>query len=262
MTVISVIALKGGVGKTVTTINLAVNLSRRGYRVLVGDADPQGNTTGFFGGDPNAIGMYELLAGEWSDPYELIQIGKQYGVDLVGTDDALYGLNLACIMDGSGQETGSLDMFMHNPLVVDRYDVAIVDCPPGFTVSSIEAIGASDHLLVPILLDKFSFDGWRVLSAQLAQVASRLQRYPTAHPLITMRDNTDLSKEVEPMFRERISGTLETRIRYSGKVREATFPSQSLCDWSPTCNPSKDYECLTDELLTTFRIQRGGAENG
>ena len=261
MKFISIIALKGGVGKTVTTINLAANMARVGVRVLVIDADPQCNTTTFFGADPDDGGTEELLTG-MADYYpEIVQETKHDNLDVIPASTGLIGLDANAIL---GREKAKARALYNLRVALDEddaYDVVLVDCPPGFTAASIAAIYASDLLIVPTQLDKLSLDGWRTLDEQISDLGRVIGHTPEMRCLITMRDRTELARQMEPMLRDRLGCAFGTAIRRSPKVPEALLAGQPLYQYSPTCAAARDYDALTLELALEQKIRIGGGED-
>ena len=156
MKTIAIMNNKGGVGKTVTAINLAEILHRVGKRVVLVDCDGQMNLTRFYTPDYDALlncSVADVLTGEceqvWSDKPNL---------SILPGSSVLYELDLRAIRDGVSEIYG-LKNFCEAARDDGETDYIIFDCPPGFTLASVAALMAADDVVIPMTLDGFSFSG-------------------------------------------------------------------------------------------------------
>ncbi len=165
--IISVVNQKGGVGKTTTAVNLSAAVGIEGKRVLIVDADPQGNTTSGYGIHKKnvKISTYELLIG--SGKIENAIIKTEYEkVDIIPAS-----INLAAAeLDLIEIENRQNQLKMALATVREQYDYIFIDCPPSLGLITINALNASDTVLVPIQCEYFALEGLSQLMATVRQV--------------------------------------------------------------------------------------------
>ena len=138
---------KGGVGKTTTAINLSASLAEKGKRVLVVDADQQGNTTSGLGLEKNEIAqtIYEIFLGE-ATIAEVKQPTCMEGMEILPSNINLTGAEIELI----GKEKREYILREELQKVKSSYDFIIIDCPPSLNLITINALTAADTVLVPI----------------------------------------------------------------------------------------------------------------
>ena len=201
MRTIAIMNNKGGVGKTVTAINLA-DILVRDYRqrVILVDCDGQMNLTRFYMPelDPETeYTMVSLLEGDgeplWSD--NLLQVSRDLWL-IPGSPD-LYTEDLEAVMDGQDQaKTRRVADLVVVVREDDGADFIIFDCPPGFTAASLAALLASDEVVIPMELDGFSVSGTITMQQQLALLRRSGLRVPRASVLINRWRATEFVREV------------------------------------------------------------------
>lgn len=168
MRTIAIVNLKGGVGKTATTVNVAAILAKDyGQRVLVIDADSQCNTTEFFGGDPRLGNLADVLRFKGTEEFSplmyavgCIQESNFERVSLLVGDDSLMDLDLTQVRT-FGVQANILRQLVERigDKKIDLFDWCLVDCPPAFNAASAAALIAADEVIIPIKLDAFSLRG-------------------------------------------------------------------------------------------------------
>lgn len=259
MKTISIVNLKGGVGKTITTLNMAAVLAGDyGKRVLVIDADPQANTSAFLGcGGYDNNTVAGILAGEADYVYEFIYGTPMKNVSCVPSDISLIERDIASVRQGGNIRAlaGFLEAIEEDNIVsVEEgegtvFDFCLIDCPPSFTAASVAAIAASDEVIIPVKVDAFSVSGTKELLAQVKGVSQIRPGITVAGVLITVWHNTPAVVQGEELLRKSVIPVFETHIRRSDKVDESTFARQSLNQYSKTSSAARDYRRFVAEYL-------------
>lgn len=251
MKAISIINLKGGVGKTITTINMAAILAKDHHkRVLIVDADSQHNTTDFFGVGDNDNNLSAVLRRE-HDPYweNNVQHTAIDGVDILPGDDGLMTLDVSQIRNGSINGAVLRD-FIETAAEDEAYDYVLFDCPPAFNAASSAALYASTHAVIPIKLDRFSLSGLSNMILQIHNMHQINPRLRVAGCLITMWTKTCADAESElRKLDKRVLPTFKQVIRRSDRVDASTFDGEPLTTFSPRSAAGIDYRAWVKEFL-------------
>ncbi len=200
--VFSIANQKGGVGKTTTTINLAASLAALDKRVLVLDLDPQGNTTSGLGIDKNTInvGMYEVLVQGSAVEDAMIETECE-GLYLVPATIDLSGAEVELVNQEEREQA------LQNQLSVyqgDVFDYIIIDCPPALNMLTINALTASDRVLITLQTEFYAMEGLSQLMDTIRRVRANLNPHLEVEGiLLTMVDKrNNLSVQVEKDVRE------------------------------------------------------------
>lgn len=257
MKTICVMNLKGGVGKTVTADNMAAILAAdHSKRVLLVDADHQGNTSRFFGADQTGDTLREVLLGS-NEPYwpEVVQGAGLEGLDILPAD-----ISLAELDTGAAQSIGAglyrLREFLSAVREDNAYDYCVIDMPPAFSFAARAALIAADEVVVPMKLDAFSVDGMAELLRQIASMRKVNPALRLGGVLITMWHNVDVIRQAEAILRKSAVPVYKTVIRRTDRVDESTFTRQPIHVYSPRSAACMDYRAFVREYL------RGGPSNG
>ena len=249
--VIAVMNLKGGVGKTVTAINLAADLAHYHRKnVLVVDADSQANATEFLGGGREDHSLATLLRlptqmrTAFTVTFEAAQAicaSTVPNVDLLPADDTLMDLDLSKAASGDAWVECLAELKTNGSLI--NYHYVVVDCPPAFNAAAAAALLAADEVIIPIKLDAFSLRGLANLNRQIQNMHKINQDLRVAGLLPVMWYNSDENKKALAMLRE--SRLLVfPRIRRSNLVDAMTYCQKPLYISSPKSAACHDYKTV------------------
>lgn len=260
MRTIAIMNNKGGVGKTVTAINLADILVRYyKMRVVLVDCDGQMNLTRFFQPefDPAMdYSMVSMLMGDgepvWSD--NLLPL--EPGLDLIPGSPELYDLDLRAIKDGVSAPE-NVRHFVDAAREDNDTDFFIFDCPPGFTTASVGALMAADEVVIPMLVDGFSFAGVQDMTAQINSLQRANLGIKVAGVLITQWHNSDVVRQGEQLLRSLPVKVFQQTVRRTDKVPESTFDRQPIVKYSPGSAAAQDYRAWVREYIGE-EAQRNG----
>jgi chromosome partitioning protein len=244
--IIAVLNQKGGVGKTTTTINLAAYLAKGGKRVLVCDADPQGNTTSGFGLDKQTLDvtLYDVLFSR-ADVSKTIREVTSHNIYLLPANAQLAGAEVELV--------GVLQRESQLKQVLDKldYDYIIIDCPPALGLLTVNALTAADEVLIPVQAEYYALEGLSQLLSVIQQVKQALN--PSLNILgvvITLYDGrTSLAEqvkgEIEKHFGAKVFNTLIPR-----NVRLAEAPSfgKTIAEHDKWSKGARAYKALAKEL--------------
>ena len=245
--IISFANQKGGVAKTTTTLNLAVAFAESGHHVLVVDLDPQGNLTMSQGIDPDKVegSMYDVLV----DHIPIREVIHQREIDIAVASIDLAGAEIAMSMQ-IGRER-SLEKAL--AVVVDDYDFICIDTPPSLGLLTVNALTASDKVIVPVQCEYLSMRGLVQLQNTMQMIRENLN--PRVHIegiLPTMLDSRTVhAKEAVEILEENFGELVfKSRIRKAIKFAEAPVRGSSVLKYDPNGNAANYYRELAKEVLT------------
>lgn len=243
---------KGGVGKTTSCINLASELGKRGYRILVVDIDPQGNCTSGLGvqaSEPD-LTLYDMLLDD-ADPEEVVAETSWEGVKIIPANIDLAGAEVE-LASALSRET-RLDRGLKK--LDSSFDMAIIDCPPSLGILTINALVASRKLLIPIQCEYYALEG----VGQLTRTIGLLQNYLNPDlkvdgVLLTMFDSrTRLSSEVQEEVRNQFGELVfQTVIPRNIKLAEAPSYAMPINYYEPNCTGAYAYNELAKEVASRW----------
>lgn len=243
---------KGGVGKSTSAINIAAALGLLGKKTLIVDLDPQGNTTSGVGINKKQIktSSYDILISR-SDTKSAIVKTKFENLDILPSNITLAGAEFE-LVDTSNRE-GRFKSAMDK--VKDEYDYIIVDCPPSLGLLTLNALVASNGVVVPMLCEYFSLEGLTQLMITIREVKKRFNpSLDLAGILITMYNGRlNLSAEVLHELKKYYSDKLfKTMIPRSVRLSEAPSYGEPIQYYDKRSKSSEAYNEVAKELI--FRI--------
>lgn len=256
----AIMNLKGGVAKTITAVNMAMILAEKhGKRVMLIDADHQGNSSSFFSLGEDDYTLLDTLTGNgemlWSD--NVLRSGVE-GLDLIPSDMRLANLDVANSDDEDerNRQIFRLRDFLECAAEDDAYDHVIIDMPPSFSTAAKAALVAADEVIIPMKIDAFSVSGLVELLNQIDNMRRVNPHLTLRGVLVTMYRNAQNTNDAVASLKNGRIPVFDNVIRWTDRlVDESTFAHKPLYQYSPRCAAARDYVKLTEEYL-------GGECNG
>ena len=261
--VVCCINQKGGVSKSTTSEALADGLILKGYRTLLIDLDPQGSASLTAGADPNRPTAYEMLTKQ-CDAQEATQEHTQYvaqeatpqhtqtttRADIIAASPNLVKIDIE--LTGVGKEHRLREQL--KPLLT-KYDYIVIDTPPALGLLTVNALTASDYVIIPSQADVYSMQGIN----QLVETVEAVREYTNpglklAGILLTRHNarsilTRDMSEAASATASKIGTFLYKTVIRESVAIKEAQSQRLSIYEYAPKSNPAIDYDSFVKEFL-------------
>ena len=247
--IISIANQKGGVGKTTTSVNLSTLLAKRGKKVLLIDADPQGNATSGVGMDKNVeLSVYDMLISDEVESKDIIQKTEIKNLYICPSNINLAGaeVELVSMMSREYRMKEKLEQ------IKSEFDYIIIDCPPSLGLITLNSYTASNSVLIPVQCEYYALEGLGQLINTINLVKKHLNtELEIEGALLTMYDiRTNLSnqvvKEVNKYFENKVYKTVIPR---NVKLSEAPSYGMPISIYDPRSKGAKSYDKFVKEFL-------------
>jgi len=254
--VISLVNQKGGVGKTTTSINLAAALGKEGKKTLIIDLDPQGNAStglGYNNGDFEHD-IYDIMIGE-CDITEGIIKTKFKNLSLIPSTINLAGVDVEFVKNMLENNEFRQNEQLRNSIekIREQYDYIIIDCQPSLGITTMNALVASDSVIIPVQCEFFALEGITQLLNSIIMVQSNMNpNLRIEGVLLTMLDGRtniglEVIEEVRKYFKNKVFNTIIPRLV---RLVEAPSHGKPISDYDPTSRATLAYQNLAKEVIS------------
>ena len=265
--VIAICNQKGGVGKTTTTVNLGVGLAKEGKKVLLIDADPQGDLTTCFGWHDNdnlketlSSQMAKMIREEPVDKREGI-LKHEEGIDLIPSNLELSGLEMM-LVNTMSRET-ALKEYLKD--IKKDYDYVLIDCMPSLGMITINALSAADSVIIPVQAQYLPVKGM----TQLVQTINRVKKINPHLKIdgivMTLVDGrTNLAKTVSETLKRNYGNVIkiyDAKIPIAVKAAEMATKGVSIYSYDKNDPVAKAYQNLTKEVIEDGEKRRNKSKS-
>jgi chromosome partitioning protein len=254
--IITIANEKGGIGKTISTMNISSGLQRSGKKVLLIDLDPQSSLTICFGLEPEDLDLTisNLMVNKINDedyqPDIKEYIQEKEGLYLIPSDIQLSGIETSLI-NALSRET-ILKQIIDE--IKSEFEYIIIDTPPSLGLLTINALAAADSVIIPVQAQYLSLKGMELLLNTIIRINKRINRNLQIEGIITTMYNqrTNMSRDISRMLQVNYGGHIrifKNAIPYSTRAAEMTAAGQSIFEYDPRCSVAEAYTGVVKELL-------------
>lgn len=238
--------MKGGVGKTTSSLNVATGLAMNGYKTLLIDFDPQANTTDTFLSDDEypSITIDKLIFETELTKSAIMHIEEN--LDLLPSSIDLAETELGLCTQKKMPQHNRLKKIIEQ--VQNEYDYVIIDCQPIINTLTINIILAADKIIIPIKPEKYALNGFKTTIKNISELKENFEAKAEFKVLITMKNKNNADKDIVNQLRELSLPMYTTEIRYQAKpVADAANNDRLLI--KDKANVAQDYKELVFEIL-------------
>jgi chromosome partitioning protein len=251
MRTIAIANQKGGCGKTTTAVNVAASLALSGHRTVLVDFDPQGHGTLGLGHDPCVLGktMHEVITDVHVSVAD-VMLGTRIERLALAPSNLLLGTAELELGQRAGRELILCEKLRD---VAHGYDYAVIDCPPQLGMLMLNALMASDYLVVTVQVHYYALEGLKRLLETVHMMRQRFSRcrIQTLGLLLTfVEDRVSLSRLVQQQMRDYF-GTLvfDGVIHKSTRLAEAPNAGEPVLTYAPRCKAAMEYKAVAGEIV-------------
>ena len=253
--VISLVNQKGGVGKTTTSINLAAALGKEGKSVLFIDLDPQSNATTGLGYNSNDFehDIYEVITGKCNIESAIIKT-KYENLALIPSTLNLAGVDVEFVKKMLDDQSFHQNEQLKNNIQEIRhiFDYIIIDCQPSLGLGTMNALVASDSVIIPVQCEFFALEGITQLLNSIIMVQSSMNpNLRIEGVLLTMLDGRtniglEVIEEIRKYFKDKVFNTIIPRLV---RLVEAPSHGKPINEYDPTSRATEAYHNLAKEVI-------------
>lgn len=252
MIIISIMNLKGGVAKTISAANIAhILVTIHNKKVLIVDNDKQGDISKMFKvHNYDRPSVADIMTTRRPNLDYIISPTEYQNLDIIQANMSLLKANKEVMFDNTRPQQTRLKAALNS--IKDKYDYCIIDNAPDINISTINALVASNDVLIPIKIDKFTFDGLEELKNQINDTKEDLNPGLNLRGcFVTLYQNNDVNRQGEEWLKnQREYPIFNTHIRRTEKIDESTFATMPILKYSKRCGAAKDYLALVEEYLS------------
>ena len=254
--IISIVNQKGGTGKSACTANLAVGLAQKNMKVLIVDADPQSDVSAGFGyrdcddSNETLTALMDAVMKDEDIPSECFIRHQAEGIDIICSNIGLAGTEVQLVNAMSREYV--LKQILYG--IKDQYDVVIIDCMPSLGMITINALAASDEILIPVEASYLPIKGLQQLLKTIGKVRKQINpKLQVGGILFTMVDaHTNDARNNMELLRNVYGSQIhifDNYIPFSVRMKEAVREGQSIFSYDPKGKATEAYRRVTEEVL-------------
>jgi len=250
MKVISVCNHKGGCAKTTTVVNIAAELVNLGYKVLIIDNDYQANLTTSVGFKQDNESLVNCLRGKKSLRKTIKKCATLDGLDIIPNNSEVSNYDLALIKMKNCKRI--LNNLIEEENLKDDYDFILIDCPPSQSITTINALVASDSIIIPMEPSLFNMQGLKNILKTVNLIQKTFNKKLKIEGILLTRvdSRTKLSesfrKEIKEFYPYKV---FDTEIHQSSIIVKSQINGLPVSMYDPRCKSTKEYRSITNEIL-------------